>query len=194
MRDRLGGNCELSFGRVEGRAWAAALVERRADRGNLGRGRPAAAADEPRAEVKSFVDKYKAKYNSTPDSMAALAHDAMYLLKNAIEKSNMTGDLAAQRKAVRDAAQALALAKKHPGPIHILVTDVVMPGLSGSQLAGRLLSERPDMRVLYISGYPEDSIAHHGVLDREQHFLQKPFPPGQFLEKVREVLDVRAAR
>jgi branched-chain amino acid transport system substrate-binding protein len=60
-------------------------------------------ADEPRPEVKAFVDKYKAKYNATPDSMAALAHDAMYLLKNAIEHGNMTGDLAAQRKAVRDA-------------------------------------------------------------------------------------------
>jgi branched-chain amino acid transport system substrate-binding protein len=59
-------------------------------------------ADEPRPEVKAFVDKYKTKYNATPDSMAALSHDAMFLLKNAIEKSNMTGDLAAQRKAVRD--------------------------------------------------------------------------------------------
>jgi len=92
--------------------------------------------------------------------------------------------------AAPDANRALALAEEHPGPIHILVTDVVMPGLSGNQLARRLLTGRPEMRVLYISGSPEDSIAHHGVLDREQHFLQKPFPPGQFLEKVREVLDV----
>jgi hypothetical protein len=45
------------------------------------------------------------------------------------------------------------------------------------------------MRVLYISGYPEDAIAHHGVLNPEQHFLQKPFPPGQFLTKIRDVLD-----
>jgi branched-chain amino acid transport system substrate-binding protein len=60
-------------------------------------------ADEPRPEVKSFVDKYKAKYNATPDSMSALSHDAMYIVKNAIEHSNMTGDLAAQRKALRDA-------------------------------------------------------------------------------------------
>ena len=60
-------------------------------------------ADEPRPEVKSFVDKYKAKYNATPDSMAALAHDAMFLVKNAIERADMKGDLAAQRKALRDA-------------------------------------------------------------------------------------------
>ena len=92
-----------------------------------------------------------------------------------------------------DAAEALAVAEAHRGPIHILVTDVVMPGLSGSQLAERLLHRRPEIQVLYISGYPEDSISHHGVLNAGQHFLQKPFPPGQFLEKVREVLDARAA-
>ena len=91
--------------------------------------------------------------------------------------------------AAGDAAQALALAEGFAGPIHILVTDVVMPGLSGNQLAQQLVSRRPDLRVLYISGYPEDSIAHHGVLHPEQHFLQKPFPPAQFLDKVREVLD-----
>jgi CheY-like chemotaxis protein len=91
-----------------------------------------------------------------------------------------------------DAMQALSVADTHRGPIHILVTDVVMPGLSGNQLAQRLLHRRPEIQVLYISGYPEDSISHHGVLDAGQHFLQKPFPPGQFLEKVREVLDTRA--
>ena len=91
-----------------------------------------------------------------------------------------------------DAMQALSVADTYRGPIHILVTDVVMPGLSGNQLAQRLLHRRPEIQVLYISGYPEDSISHHGVLDAGQHFLQKPFPPGQFLEKVREVLDTRA--
>ena len=95
--------------------------------------------------------------------------------------------------AAHDATQALAVAEEHAGPIHILVTDVVMPGLSGSQLAGQLTRRLPGLRVLYISGYPEDSISHHGVLNPEQHFLQKPFPPGQFLERVREVLDARAA-
>ncbi len=89
----------------------------------------------------------------------------------------------------RDAAQALDVAGRHAGPIHVLVTDVVMPGLNGSQLAEQLARRRPEMRVLYISGYPEDAIADHGVLGPEQHFLQKPFAPGQFLEKVREVLD-----
>jgi CheY-like chemotaxis protein len=92
-----------------------------------------------------------------------------------------------------DAVQAIALSDEHSGPINILVTDVVMPGLSGSQLARRLLRRRPELQVLYISGYPEDSISHHGVLNADQHFLQKPFAPGLFLEKIREVLDARTA-
>jgi len=91
--------------------------------------------------------------------------------------------------AARDGSEALSLAEHHRGPIHVLVTDVVMPGMSGSQLAEQLTPRRPEMRVLYISGYPEDAIAHHNVLNPEQHFLQKPFPPGQFLAKVRDVLD-----
>jgi PAS domain S-box-containing protein len=93
-----------------------------------------------------------------------------------------------------DAAEALAVAEAHRGPIHLLVTDVVMPGLSGSQLALQLAPRRPEMRVLYVSGYPEDAIAHHGVLDAWKHFLQKPFAPGKFLDKVREVLDAAPVR
>jgi two-component system cell cycle sensor histidine kinase/response regulator CckA len=89
----------------------------------------------------------------------------------------------------RDAAEALELAHSHSGPIHLLVSDVVMPGMSGSQLAERLEPARPEMRVLYISGYPEDAISHHGVLKQGPSFLQKPFPPGVLLSTVRDVLD-----
>jgi len=95
--------------------------------------------------------------------------------------------------AAGDANEAQAVAAGHPGHIHLMVTDVVMPGLSGSQLAARLTQERPDLKVVYISGYPEDAIAHHGVLEPGRVFLQKPFSPATLLAKVREVLDGMAA-
>jgi len=93
--------------------------------------------------------------------------------------------------AAHDAAEALRLAQNHPGPIHLLVTDVLMPGMSGSQLAERLVLLRPEARVLYISGYPEEAIVHHGALQSGPAFLQKPFPPGLLLSTVRSVLDSR---
>jgi PAS domain S-box-containing protein len=91
--------------------------------------------------------------------------------------------------AAGDGSEAIDLAARQSGPIHIMVTDVVMPGMSGSQLAERMMAERPELKVVYISGYPEDSIAHHGVLNPGHIFLQKPFSPATLLAKVREVLD-----
>ncbi len=88
-----------------------------------------------------------------------------------------------------DGAEALAVAQAHAGPIDLMITDVVMPGMNGNQLAEELRASRPGMRVLYISGYPEDAIAHHGVLDADKAFLQKPCPAAVLLRTVREVLD-----
>lgn len=87
------------------------------------------------------------------------------------------------------ANEALALAERHDGAIHLLISDVVMPGMSGSQLAEHLEILRPEMQVLFMSGYPEDAIAHHGVLDPGQRFLQKPFSVSLLLQTVREILD-----
>lgn len=88
-----------------------------------------------------------------------------------------------------NAAQALALAASHAGPIHLLVSDVVMPGASGRELARRLAASRPDTKVLYMSGYTDDAIVHHGMLEPGLNFLQKPFTPSTLTRKVREVLD-----
>jgi CheY-like chemotaxis protein len=78
---------------------------------------------------------------------------------------------------------------RHSGPIHLVLTDVVMPGLSGRELVRQLAAIRPGGQVLYISGYSDEAIAQHGVLDPGTAFLQKPFTPDRLASKVREVLD-----
>jgi PAS domain S-box-containing protein len=84
---------------------------------------------------------------------------------------------------------ALDLAVKHRGPIHLLVTDVIMPEMSGRQLAERLKEPRPELKVLFVSGYTDDAIIRHGILEPGIAFLQKPFSPESLARKVRELLD-----
>jgi two-component system cell cycle sensor histidine kinase/response regulator CckA len=89
----------------------------------------------------------------------------------------------------RDGQEALRLAAEYPGAIHLLLTDVVLPGMSGTALAGQLARSRPGLKTLYMSGYTDNAIAHHGVLDAGVAFLQKPFGPAELARKVRAVLD-----
>ncbi len=84
---------------------------------------------------------------------------------------------------------ALALANSHSGLIHLLLTDVVMPGMSGRELADRLTARRPEVRVLFMSGYTDDAVVRHGMLEPGLAYLQKPFCPDVLAAKVREVLD-----
>ena len=88
-----------------------------------------------------------------------------------------------------NAAEAIKLSQRHAGPIHLLVTDVVMPHIGGRELARRLAAERPRMRVLYMSGYTDDAIVQHGTVDPSIAFLPKPLTPDTLLGKVRETLD-----
>jgi CheY-like chemotaxis protein len=89
----------------------------------------------------------------------------------------------------RHGAEAIEISERHRGPIHLMVTDVVMPQMSGRELAQRLQPVRPDMKVLYMSGYTDDAIVRHGVLGAGMAFLSKPFTPDALALKVREVLD-----
>ena len=91
--------------------------------------------------------------------------------------------------AASDATAALRIVERHGGTIHLLVTDVVMPGLSGRELADKLAAQRPGIRVLYMSGYPGDAVVDHGSLPAGSAFLQKPFSPDSLARKVRDVLD-----
>ncbi len=84
---------------------------------------------------------------------------------------------------------ALRLAQQHRGPIHLLLTDVVMPALSGRQLAQQLAAVRPDVKVLYASGYTDDAVVRHGIVEAKAAYLQKPFTPAMLARKVRAVLD-----
>ncbi len=77
----------------------------------------------------------------------------------------------------------------HPGPIHLLITDVVLPGAGGRVVAERVAARHSGVRVLFISGYTADAVVRHGVLHADVAFLQKPFTPAALAGKVREVLD-----
>jgi len=90
---------------------------------------------------------------------------------------------------VADGAAALLLSKAHQAPIHLLVTNVVMPGMSGRELADRLTALRPGLKVLYMSGYADDAIIRKGVTAGGAAFLPKPITPGMLARKVRLVLD-----
>ena len=89
----------------------------------------------------------------------------------------------------RNGSEALDIVAAHTGPIHLMVTDVVMPHMSGRELAQRLATVRPETRVLFMSGYTDDAIVRHGVLEEGTAFLSKPFTPDSLSTKVREVLD-----
>jgi PAS domain S-box-containing protein len=92
-----------------------------------------------------------------------------------------------------DGSQALRVAASHPGPIHLLITDVVMPHLSGPELARKLSSERTALKVLFISGYTDDTVFRHGVLEGGVAFLQKPFNLKALAQKIREILSGQTA-
>ena len=92
--------------------------------------------------------------------------------------------------AAPDGQTAVAMARAQPGEIPLLITDLVMPGMTGRELAETIAAERPQICVLYMSGYTDDAVVRHGVLEAGMLYLQKPFTPGALAFKVREALDL----
>jgi CheY-like chemotaxis protein len=89
----------------------------------------------------------------------------------------------------KNGPDALAVLESHPGPVDLLLTDVVMPDMNGRELFDRIVAKIPEMKVLYMSGYTDNVIAHHGVLDPGVQFIQKPFSVHALASKIRAVLD-----
>jgi signal transduction histidine kinase/ActR/RegA family two-component response regulator len=145
----------------------------------------------PRVEEVAEVKEPEARVAGTGGSETVLLtedEDAVRLLAKRVLTRSGYRVLAA-----RGGAEALELAEQHEGEIHLLLTDVVMPGMSGRELAQRLLPLRPGIRLLFTSGYTEDAIVRHGVSGQETAFLPKPFAPASLAQKVREVLDSPAS-
>ena len=93
-----------------------------------------------------------------------------------------------------DALKAIELAEGYEGTIHLLLTDVVMPRMNGRELAQRIKERRPGLRVLYMSGYGEDFIAHRGVVEEGASLISKPFTQESLARRLREALDVESGK
>ena len=115
-----------------------------------------------------------------------LVEDEEMVLKVARESLMTCGYRVLEATSGKD---ALLICEQHRETIHLLLTDVVMPEVSGREVANRLLSLHPEMRILYMSGYADNAIVHHGVLDEGTNFIEKPFGPDALALKVRSVLD-----
>jgi CheY-like chemotaxis protein len=85
--------------------------------------------------------------------------------------------------------EALKVAERHQGPLHLLLSDVVMPRMGGPELAQELVARRPDVKVLYMSGYTDHPMVRRGVVNAGVAFLQKPFTPTLLVSRIREVLE-----
>jgi PAS domain S-box-containing protein len=134
---------------------------------------------------------------SAEESRPAGGAETILLVEDAEGVRKMTCE-ALERSGYRvfvasSSAEALELARKRRRPIHLLLTDVVMPGMNGSELAAQVTPLHPEAKVLYMSGHTDDSLVQHGVLEERVAFLQKPFTLAALSRKVREVLDGTAS-
>jgi len=140
------------------------------------------------------VDEALEKCEGTSETPALhLGHETILVVEDEEVVRNLTSELLEMLGydvlKASDPEEALDVCRVYDRPIHLMVTDVVLPRMDGRSLYNVLCPMRPEMKVLYISGYTENFIVHHGVLDRGVHFLQKPFTMDNLAVKVRQVLD-----
>jgi DNA-binding response OmpR family regulator len=129
--------------------------------------------------------------SGTPEAVSAMGGKETVLVVE--DQPEVRGYAAAALRAygyqvieAANANEALLVCERES--VDLMLTDVVMPSLSGRELADRLKERWPGIKVLFMSGYTDDTIVHHGVLEKDAEFIQKPFSPGQLAIKVREVL------
>lgn len=138
--------------------------------------------DSPNEEFKVMTD----------DAQASTGTETVLLVEDEEMVRNMTREILLesgyQVLEAKHGHDALLVAERHDGPIHLMLSDVVMPQMSGRELAEQLSPKRREMKVLYMSGYTDDAIVHHGVLDEGMAFIEKPFTPNGLTRKLREVL------
>ena len=139
--------------------------------------------DEPLEELKKEVRKKEFPGGSETIFVVEDNEEVRKLAKRILEKQGYKVLEASQGN------EALQICEENKGPIHMIVTDVVMPGMDGRELANCLKVHHPKMKVLYMSGYTDNAIVHHGVLKKGMNFIQKPFTIDGLASKVRKVLD-----
>jgi hypothetical protein len=141
--------------------------------------------------VDSPAEEFKV---STAEMKAQLGNETVLLVEDEEMVREMTREILQESGyhvlEAKHGHEALHVAEQYNGPIHLMLSDVVMPQMSGRELAEQLSPIRSEMKVLYMSGYTDDAIVHHGVLDEGMAFIEKPFSPNGLARKLREVLNV----
>lgn len=129
----------------------------------------------------------------TPEAIGRRGHETILLVEDEIlilrVASAALTALGYRVLTATNALDAIELVKSTTDPLHLLVTDVIMPKMGGPDLAKHLVELRPGLKVLFSSGYTENAVVDHGVLDQRVHFLQKPYTPTILARRVREILD-----
>jgi len=129
----------------------------------------------------------------SPQTSTGRGKETILLVEDDPQVRELTHDVLCARGytvlAAEQPSRALTICDEHTGPIHLLLTDVVMPGISGSELALQIVKRKPGIEVLFMSGYTDNAVVNHKILERGIHFLQKPFTPSTLAQKLREILD-----